>query len=217
MGRDHLEMADYRFVAAAALRNAIRKTLAVIIVITPLGAADADAQLQFERHPTSNGDIITLSGSIARRDGNRFAAYLERIGFRPGSRLRLSLNSPGGDAQEAYEIAGSLKEGLVTTIVTGRAVCYSACFLLFIAGHDRMTGPQAQIGIHSTSETNGHESRDTYAATMIIARQAAEWGVPEKLIGKLVSTPPWGISILSQSELRSRNVHILPELDRAEP
>jgi hypothetical protein len=211
-------MADYRFVTAAALRNAIRKTLAVITVTTALGAADADAQLQFERHPMSDGgDIITLSGKIARGDGNRFAAYLERIGFRPGSRLRLSLNSPGGDAQEAYEIAGSLKFGLVTTIVTGRAVCYSACFLLFIAGHDRMTGPQAQIGIHSTSEANGHESWDSYAATMIIARRAAEWGVPEKLIGKLVSTPPWGISILSRSELRSLNVHILPELDRVEP
>jgi hypothetical protein len=198
--------------------DAMFKTIvAAIALLTTIGTTQADA-LQFSRESAGGNDvIIKLNGIIEPGDGNRLAEYLERIGHRPGERLRLSLNSPGGDAQEAYEMAGSLKFGPVTTIVTGRARCLSACFLLFIGGQDRFAGTHAQIGIHSAANQNGVETQASYVATMRIARRAAEWGVPQALIGKLVATPASGMAVLTKNELRSLNVHILPELDAVAP
>jgi hypothetical protein len=66
----------------------------------------------------------------------------------------------------------------------------------------------ALIGVHSASEA-GDETANSLALTTAIAREAAEFGVPPAIIGKLVQTPPKRTTWLTPADLASMGVTVL--------
>ena len=96
------------------------------------------------------------------------------------------------------------------TIVGPQHTCASACFLVFAAGVGRTAFESARIGVHSVSDS-GDDNLLAQAFTTLFARDAAAYGVPAGIIGKLVVTPPNGMTGLSHVELRQMGVEIEPD------
>jgi hypothetical protein len=51
--------------------------------------------------------------------------------------------------------------------------------------------------------------RDAYAVTTMLAREAAAYGVPQSVLGRMVTTSPRDMAWLSPSELRAMRVSII--------
>lgn len=95
-----------------------------------------------------------LTGEIKDGDPNKIKAIEKSLW---GQRLRLG--SPGGSYSEGLRIAKHFISGmLVTTVVENGAECYSACALIFMAGHGHITREEfpsrflhvgGKLGFHS--------------------------------------------------------------------
>ena len=110
--------------------------------------------------PGETGPGAVLQGRIVA--GRRRPACAGAAGT--GKFAALVLNSPGGSVLEARDMARLIRALRVSVVVPDRAVCASACFLLFAAGRDKVAEPGAMIGVHSASvaggnETHGHARR----------------------------------------------------------
>src|SRR5208283_3339429 len=53
--------------------------------------------------------------------------------------------------------------------------------------------PGARIGVHSASVSGGRENTDTLGVTTLMAREAAAYGVPPAITGRMVTTKPGGV------------------------
>jgi hypothetical protein len=104
-------------------------------------------------------------------------------------------------------MATLIRAASVNVRVENGDICASACFLLFAAGVSRSAGKHSYIGVHSAS-ISGTESASTLAVTTLIAREAADLGVPSSIIGKLVTTAPGEITWLDAGDLESMNVNV---------
>ena len=60
----------------------------------------------------------------------------------------IDLNSLGGNAEWALEIARKVKELGKTTLLRSQHYCASACAYIFAAGRERMASEDTWIGIH---------------------------------------------------------------------
>jgi hypothetical protein len=152
---------------------------------------------------------LLIAGRIDPGD----AAQLQGAGrlLAPGEAVALVvLNSPGGAVGEASAMARQIRALGVPVLVPSRGVCASACFLLFAAGAPRFAEAGAHIGVHSASVSGGGENRDTLATTALMAREAAAYGVPPSITGRMVTTAPGAIAWLAPSELAAMAVRLLP-------
>jgi hypothetical protein len=80
--------------------------------------------------------------------------------------------------------------------------------LMFAAGARRVAEYTALIGVHSASE-GGAETAESMAITTAMARDAATFGVPPGIIGKMVLAEPGQMEWLTQRDLVSMGVRIL--------
>ena len=85
---------------------------------------------------------LLLQGHIVDGDLARLRRALAQGGY-----AALALNSPGGSVVEARDMARLIRRLEVPVVVPARAVCASACFLLFAAGRDKVAEPGAMIGV----------------------------------------------------------------------
>ena len=145
---------------------------------------------------------IILRGEIKPETNFELVEAWAEIHGRGGSPLALILDSPGGSVYWAEKISTGLTSIRYPAMVLGHGLCASACFLILAAAPRKMIATTALVAIHSAS-INGEESADSYAATMDMARQAASYGIPDALIGKLVRTPGYDIAPLSAAEIES--------------
>src|SRR6185369_1822365 len=78
---------------------------------------------------------IRLDGSIKQGDNAQVADELAKI--QAGAHVVLCLNSPGGSYNAALAVIETLlgADRIVATMVPRGANCYSACALIFLAGH----------------------------------------------------------------------------------
>lgn len=166
-----------------------------------------------------------LEGEIVAGDFENLKSKLKEHG--PDVR-RLFLFSPGGNALEAMKIGEMIRSLQIRTVgprpdfdddpprpscpirqpkSAANCVCYSSCFLIWIAGVDR---EESLLGVHRPSF-----DRKTYAAmspdaaekaytTVIVAMQAylGRFSVPEDLKEQMVSTASRNIhAFVSPSEM----------------
>jgi len=97
----------------------------------------------------------------------------------------------------------------MATTILKRSVCLSACFGVFAGGWRRYVNPAPnQIGVHSTAISTGAETPDTQAYTTFAARRLSAIGVPDKIIAKIVLTPPEQMYFLTLDDLWSMGVHV---------
>jgi hypothetical protein len=77
--------------------------------------------------------------------------------------------------------------------------------------------PDALIGVHSTSE-NGQETLASMGFTTAFARDAAAYGVPPAIVGKIVQTEPGRMEWLSPADLQPMGVVVLaPTSSQSQP
>ena len=81
--------------------------------------------------------------------------------------------------------------------------CDSACAEVFLAAGDRYFGARSKIGVHSVSNNRDIEDVGSKLLTIKRARRWAEEGVPNSVIGKMVSTRPKAITYLNGIDLEA--------------
>ena len=106
-------------------------------------AAEVMQQTVFKNTPA-----IRLNGEITRGDYEQVRRLARNI-LNGGSQIIVSLNSPGGDFEEALRIAELMRELNAQTYISGSLArdtstpferCYSACFLIHVSGSIRHYG-----------------------------------------------------------------------------
>lgn len=172
--------------------------------------------VQLDGFETRGVAFVSLSGRIVANDAERvvatLAAALER--HREDRKIvGLSLNSPGGLVGEAMKIGAFVESAKIPVLVTERSNCESACFFIFMRAPAKFMAHGARIGVHSAS-FNGRENADTTLTTVAIARLAREAGVPQSVIGKMVTAEPGEMGYLSDNELKQMGAVFLDDDDR---
>ena len=185
----------------------VRRWLAVASGLL-LAPAPASA-LQYRQLPLDPPYLgITATGPIVPGDFARLGAFIKTLSQSEGT-LSFFVDSPGGNIFEAVQIATFINKSAAVVAIPSGSQCSSACFLLFAAAAHRFMAPDALIGVHSTS-LNGQENLASMGLTTAFARDAAAYGVPPAIIGKMVQTEPGRISWLTPSDLQLMRVALLP-------
>lgn len=117
----------------------------ILATIIPLHGAAADIFLEQFR--------LNIVGEIRSGDAERIAQLSvdqvikkkRRIGY-------VYLNSPGGDVAEAIQIADLVAGMRPDVIVSKGGICASSCFLIFLAGHERIASWVPDNGSMPTAE-----------------------------------------------------------------
>lgn len=153
-----------------------------------------------------------LEGDISPGDWARFLEAAKPL--RPHTLVDIDLNSAGGDFGEAEFFAQGLSMAnaagsWIGTSVMANHVCTSGCFLIFACGAARSVDITARIGIHSARDANENiESWASYAVDTWMARLASQCGVPDYLIGKMVTTRANSMYWLTTQDLLAMGVNV---------
>jgi hypothetical protein len=157
---------------------------------------------------TSSGaegkSVLVLSGEITSGDTERLLAEVKTAMNDRRVIAGMQLSSPGGNVEEGFKLARVVRNAKIATIVADGAMCASACFIVFAAGSEKFAGYAARVGVHgAASDRSQHETDQSRAATIIMARVVKELGVPPGIIGQMVVTPPDQMVWLSPEDLLS--------------
>ena len=187
------------------LKQALLTAAALALPAIP----DAHA-LQYQRVPVDGSKVIILArGPIVTGDWARFFAFVGDMP--PTDRIvGIALDSPGGNVFEAERLAEMIHKTDTSVLVNSGSTCASACFLLFAAAPRKFAFPDALIGVHSVSES-GKDTFSAMAYTTALARDAAGYGVPEAIVGKIVQTPPGRMAWLTPDDLAALQVTVIEE------
>ncbi len=175
-----------------------------------LGAALAAPQacaLQFDQETISPTEVIVGGrGPIVKGDTDRLQQVLAAV---PQTKqlLGLALDSPGGNVVEAEQLAKLIRGRALPVVIPSNSKCISACFLLLAASPRRLAASDALVGVHSASE-EGEETDTSLAVTTLMARVAAESGIPPAIIGKMVQTKAASVEWLTHADLVSMDVTV---------
>lgn len=158
--------------------------------------------------------FVDLSGGIVPNDAQRVVSTLVGLAERHKSdnrALLIRLNSPGGLIGEAIQIGDMISKAKVPVVVTERDTCASACFLLFMKSPLKLVKHGARVGVHAASDGAGNETARTTLTTVEMARFFKEAGVPNSVIGKMVTAPPGDMHYLSDAELTQMGARFMDD------
>ena len=102
---------------------------------------------------------VRVSGSIVSGDAERVAAKL--VAIQPLSRenyllpYMLTIDSPGGDIDEALQLAALVRATHMNVVVPKRGVCASACFFIYLAGQRRSASGADEIRTEGVARSLG--------------------------------------------------------------
>jgi len=131
------------FSLAAGLGSRLHSIVVVIaLLLGMLASTTAWSQdfAQFTQHPTEM-TVAVLEGPIDSGILERFRDFA-----RPRQILTLVLNSPGGDLVAAANLAETISDLGIATVIPEQAECASACALIFFAGAERSL--RGRLGVH---------------------------------------------------------------------
>jgi hypothetical protein len=158
--------------------------------------------MQFQPIAVSSTEMVLDGrGPIVPGDNDRLMAALAAVPSSGLTMLALALDSGGGNVAEAKQMVGVIRARQIPVVIPHNSQCASACFLLFSASPRRLAATDALIGVHSASQ-NGAETDTSLAVTTLMARDAAELGVPSSIIGKMVETTPGRVEWLDPTDLK---------------
>lgn len=185
------------------MKTLVAGLAAAFLLISPMRSH----ALQFERVAIGNSAVvIVLRGSIIQGDAGRLVSFVG--GMAKSDRIAaLFLDSPGGNVVEAERLANGIAAAKLSVAVAGDSKCASACFLLFAASPRRYAGINALIGVHSASE-DGQETLASMGMTTAMARDAAAYGIPPSIIGKMVQATPGRMEWLTPYDFKQMGVTI---------
>lgn len=170
---------------------------------------DMPSRLSFVDTVWENAPVITLTGTIAPGDAERFADFIATVDPAPQQAF---LNSPGGSVQDALIIGRSLRDLGVATRMTATDVCLSACPYLLAAGTDRQVEDGALVGVHQ-HYFGENTALPAFLAVEDIQRGQGEvmtyldgMGVDPLIMQHALVTPPDEIYLLTAEEMTRYNM-----------
>jgi hypothetical protein len=179
------------------------------VILCLQGFASVSAQaMQFRPIQVSATEVVVDGrGPIVPGDTDRLTGVLSGISPVGVTVLGMAIDSPGGNVFEAKQMVGVIRAHHLAVVIPPNSQCASACFLLLAASPRRIAATDALIGVHSASQ-NGSETDTSLAVTTLMARDAAELGVPTSIIGKMVETTPGRVEWLDPPDLALMHVQI---------
>ena len=146
--------------------------------------------------------LVHVQGVIEPGDAARFTrTIMDPVTRRVRTDIAsVVLNSPGGVVSEGNIIGAEIKIARLPVFVPRDAICASACFMLLASAPVKEI--RGSVGIHGAS-ANGVETAEAMAETVGMARILAARGVPQSVIGRMVTTPASEIVWLTSEEIAS--------------
>ena len=168
--------------------------------------------------PTKNGNIIViLSGAIIEGDSDALKSVIRAANSSNHEVVAIRLNSLGGLILEGVKLADMVRDSKISTSIVGSAKCASICFIIFAAGREKYANYATSVGVHGASNESGQETLQSNAVTMSMALIAEEFGVPSRIIEKMVATPPDKLAWLTPDDLRSMGTTMTGKPARLRP
>ena len=168
-----------------SLRGLLLLAAASLALAPLVPASGAAAEIRVTRAPS--GDVtLELSGIIELGDDARVAVAASGSP-RPAA---VSLSSLGGNVQAALAIGALVRREGLKTVVPARAVCASACGLVWLAGTPRAMGEEAHVGLHAAYLRRNGVSVETGAANALIGAYLDRLGFDDRAIVYLTGAAP---------------------------
>lgn len=148
------------------------------------GAFSADAK---------NG-VIRLDGDIDAGSALDFRRALKAV---PEAEL-LVLNSGGGLVAMALLIADDVHSKKLSTIIPLGSNCYSACSLIFLAGHERQA--DGELGVHQISNDTGNliSAQNSISDILDVLNR---FNTPIEVLTIMFKTPPKDMYVFSSEDI----------------
>lgn len=145
--------------------------------------------------PSNGSSGVMVSGRIEKGDTNKLMRFLldNLDSDRIHSKI-IYLNSPGGDVNEAFEMADFLERSLRTTAVVRKSECLSACTVLWAAGANRIVDETSRLGFHRVRFQKEKSSMEDYQKQITpvadrLYNHLQQRGIPRVILDKMMETP----------------------------
>lgn len=139
---------------------------------------------------------VVISGPILEATEAAFPLAVAEAGGHP----LVFLDSPGGIIQSGLAIGRLIRARRLDTVVPNRAVCFSTCGLIWLAGSERWVGDGAQVGFHaaSTGAPRGRTpARVSSSGNALVGAYLGQLGMNDLQIGVLTEASPSRMLVLN--------------------
>lgn len=152
---------------------------------------------------------IGISGEIRDGDFEKFRTFLRRPGNLKAFSNYIWLDSQGGNVIEALKFAELFEKSSASVVVGSESRCYSACFLLFASGSDRVLYPFAELGVHRmAAQAPGLSDAARNGLVQAISSKVYGYllaqGMPQAVLDEMQGTPPTSMFIIDRLMLRRK-------------
>lgn len=147
---------------------------------------------------------LEITGTIKKGDSEAFATRLRAFSDHKQF-VRVSLDSPGGNVEEALLLGHKIREARGYVSVPVGAECASSCVFLLAAGTER--GVSGKVGIHRPFNPEGQKSDEAEIKALYkdlkVAAEAflEEMNVSGRLYEDMLRIPPHSMRYLTREEL----------------
>ncbi len=171
----------------------------VTVPAKPVAPTETKADPDKPRSLEPDDQTLRVSGStdgktifmIGKLDGGSYLKF-RRVALTLPKADTVFLGSKGGLVLEGYLIGTLVRERKMKTFVD--AMCASSCTQIFIAGSERIAGPNAKVGFHESYRTdeNGmpiEEEPGTKNRNALMRASYARSGIANDFVTKALATP----------------------------
>lgn len=175
-----------RLILALLMLVLARATGAVPPPSPPSGPQEVP-RVSIERYGSRN--VVVISGPILEETEAAFPLALAQAGGRP----LVFLDSAGGIIQSGLAIGRLIRANRLETVVPDRAICFSTCGLIWLAGQERWLGEGARVGFHAASTaapTGRRAARVSSSGNALVGAYLGQLGMNDFQIGTLTEASP---------------------------
>ena len=188
------------------------KSTYLLCVMLTLSGTHADAADIFVQRDNQNGiSLVGIDGVIEAGDDRKFSNKVFEL-----DKAVVVLNSPGGSALAGIEIGKAIRLKGFATIVPEKALCASACALMWLGGMPRLITDTGNLGFHATYIERGGKQFESGVGNALVGRYLTLLNLPERAVIFVTNAPPTGMNWLTranytQSAIEASFVSAKPE------
>jgi hypothetical protein len=182
-----------------------RRFLAASVVMSALIAGSAcdarAANFSVIDLPNDGGKGVLLTGPIQPGDQVAFRQVAATL-----SDATMVTTGPGGAVSAALAIGTEVYNRGWPTLVPANGMCASACSMIWLAGHRRMLGKNAQIGFHAMSMIQQGHWGETHEADNYFRNWLTQLGYAWDTTATIVNTHATSVRWYDMIELNANGI-----------
>ena len=169
------------------------------------------AEIFVQKDARDGVSLVGIQGVIEADDDRKFSEIVFGL-----SKALVVLNSPGGSALAGIEIGKAIRLKGFATIVPEKALCASACALMWLGGMPRLITDSANLGFHATYIEKDGKQFESGVGNALVGRYLTLLNLPERAVIFVTNAPPTGMNWLTranytQSAIEASFVDTKPE------